>query len=413
MKILIVDDNKENSYLLETLLKGHGYDVVSTANGEEALDQLRLQQFDLIISDIMMPVMDGFQLCRQVKQDTKLKDIPFVFYTATYTDAKDEELALKMGADKFIRKPIEPSEFVQEIQGVLKNLKEGQLKQANPLEIDEKEVLKLYDERLVNKLERKILQLEEANAEIKKAKEALAMYRDELEIKVKERTRELADANKQLKEYGRRITQIQEEERKRIAYELHDNTAQYLSILKLELDALLQSGKIQDPMLREKIEHLEKDASRAFDDVRRYSHDLRPGVLEHLGLQAALEQIVEDINKLKQIPVELHVEGSEPEVSEDVRLAFFRIAQEALNNVRKHARASGATINLRFNHKRVLMTVSDDGSGFDVKEAASRAGGKGSLGLMSMRERASLINATLKIESEPGKGTKIIVKAKL
>ena len=100
-----------------------------------------------------------------------------------------------------------------------------------------------------------------------------------------------------------------------------------------------------------KLEYLEKDAELAFNDVRRYSHELRPVVLEHIGLLASLEQIAEDINKLNCFKVEVEVNGKEPKLSEDVKLGFFRIAQEALNNVRKHAKASRAVISLKFQEK--------------------------------------------------------------
>jgi PAS domain S-box-containing protein len=208
-----------------------------------------------------------------------------------------------------------------------------------------------------------------------------------------------------LKSYAQKITQVQEEERKRIAFELHDDTAQYLAILKLQLDSLINSGTIQDPAILEKLRYLEKDAGRAVDDVRRYSHELRPGVLEHLGLRAALEQIAEDINKLNYFKIEIEVEGKEPKLTEDVKLGFFRIAQEAINNIRKHAKASQGIISLQFRNNRVRMRVIDNGIGFDARESFSRSKGKGSLGLMSMEERAKLIEADLKIESKPGKGT--------
>ncbi len=246
------------------------------------------------------------------------------------------------------------------------------------------------------------------------AEESLIKAKNELETKVAERTQELKEANEQLQQYSRRITQVQEEERKRIAYELHDDTAQYLSILKMEIEGVLRSGKIQSPEIIEKLEYLVKDAGRAFNDVRRYSHELRPTILEHLGLTAALEQIADDMNKLDQanrISVEVNAEGEEPSLSEDVKLGLFRIAQEALNNSRKHSKAGNAVINLKFQKDFIEMTVSDDGVGFDVKKAAVRSGLKGSLGLMSMMERAKLIGADLKIESVPGQGT--VVKAKM
>jgi PAS domain S-box-containing protein len=217
----------------------------------------------------------------------------------------------------------------------------------------------------------------------------------------------------ELKNYAQKITQVQEEERKRIAYELHDDTAQYLAIVKLEIDSIIQSGKIKSPEILEKLKYLEKDAGRAVDDVRRYSHELRPGVLEHLGLVAALDQIIEDIGKLKQLRVELTVEGEERPLSEDVKLGLFRIAQEALNNCRKHSKTLEAVVILRFREKRLEMVIRDDGIGFDIQEARGRTGLRGSLGLMSMQERAKLIGANLKMESQPGKGTTVSLEIPL
>ena len=120
--------------------------------------------------------------------------------------------------------------------------------------------------------------------------------------------------------------------------------------------------------------------------------------------------MVDDYNKLGQLSVKIKVGGEEPESTEEVKLGFFRIAQEALNNIRKHAKASQATITLTFQETQLEMLVSDNGNGFDVKEAATRAGGKGSLGLMSMKERADFIGASLKIESKPGQGTTVKVE---
>jgi signal transduction histidine kinase len=225
---------------------------------------------------------------------------------------------------------------------------------------------------------------------------------------------ELKQAEKRLKDqlqvYARRIIQIQEEERKRIAYELHDDTAQYLSILKMQIDSLLQSGKIRDPEITQKLEYLKRDAERAFHDVRRYSHELRPTILEHQGLQAALKQMADDINKLQQITIVIAVEGMEPDLPEEIKLALFRIAQEALNNICKHAKASQGTVRLQYQGYRVSMTIVDNGTGFDAPKAIKRASELGSLGLASMQERAKLIGASFRIESKPGKGTAVSVE---
>ena len=133
MNILIVEDNDESRYLLESLLKGRGYDVISATNGVEALERLKKERFEMIISDILMPNMDGFRLCRKCKSDDTLRKIPFVFYTATYTDKKDEEFALSLGAEKFIVKPVEPDKFLEILEAVIEEHEAGTLAQVRQL----------------------------------------------------------------------------------------------------------------------------------------------------------------------------------------------------------------------------------------------------------------------------------------
>ena len=118
MKILSVDDKADNLYMLEALLRGHGHEVDSASNGLAALELARVHHYDLIISDILMPRMDGFQLCREIKRDERLKEIPFIFYTATYTDSRDAAFALSLGADRFLVKPVDPEFFLRELSSV-------------------------------------------------------------------------------------------------------------------------------------------------------------------------------------------------------------------------------------------------------------------------------------------------------
>jgi putative nucleotidyltransferase with HDIG domain len=158
--ILIVDDQEQNLYLLKILLEGHGYQVILAANGAEALERARTNPPHLIISDILMPVMDGFSLCQEWKKDERLKNIPFVFYTATYTDPKDEELALSLGASRFIIKPVETEEFLLILEQVIVEAESGKLAVPHESLQDGMLYYRMYNESLIRKLEDKMLELE-------------------------------------------------------------------------------------------------------------------------------------------------------------------------------------------------------------------------------------------------------------
>jgi signal transduction histidine kinase len=164
--VLIVDDNDQNLYFLEVLLKGNGFETISARNGAEALKSALEAPPDLIISDILMPVMDGYALCREWMAHEQLKKIPFIFYTATFTEHQDEELALNLGASKFIIKPQEPGPLMQIINDVL----EGGSANTAPVHTeslpDEHHVLQEYNEALFRKLEKKMMDLEKANREL-------------------------------------------------------------------------------------------------------------------------------------------------------------------------------------------------------------------------------------------------------
>lgn len=158
-RVLIVDDGPENLYLLRALLEGSGYEVDEARHGAEALTKARQTPPALIISDLLMPVMDGYTLLRQWKADARLREIPFVVYTATYTEPKDERLALDLGADAFILKPAEPEPFMIRLREVLERKRRGALSPSHMPQADETVLLKEYSAVLVQKLEEKIQQL--------------------------------------------------------------------------------------------------------------------------------------------------------------------------------------------------------------------------------------------------------------
>lgn len=159
-KILVVDDQEENRFYLETMLKGLGYEPFSVSNGKEALEILEKVDFGIIVSDILMPVMDGYQFCMEVRFNDNYNHIPFVFYTATYIDPKDEEFALALGADHFLRKPMDPAEFAKKIKEIIEDVCKNGFKAKKPQLEKEEQIFKLYNERLVKKLNKKMQDLE-------------------------------------------------------------------------------------------------------------------------------------------------------------------------------------------------------------------------------------------------------------
>jgi CheY-like chemotaxis protein len=161
-KILVVDDNQQNLYFLKVLLSANGFDVEMASNGEEALTLARKAPPYIIVSDILMPVMDGYTLCKLWREDVTLKNIPFIFYSATYTEQKDQDFALKLGADRFIVKPVDPNTFMSILVATEKEFEAGKLVNAKP-PIETETYYKEYNEVLIHKLEDKMFQLEETN----------------------------------------------------------------------------------------------------------------------------------------------------------------------------------------------------------------------------------------------------------
>ncbi len=181
MKILIVEDDEGNRNLLIKQLRAYSHEVTAATNGAEALEQALAQPPDMIVSDILMPKMDGYQLCHECKQNEQLKNIPFVFYTATCTLDEDKKFALSLGVDAFILKPSEPDVFVQTLNEIFEKSKSGALAQPEVAPLEPSLFLAEHNKRIVAKLEKKVTQLEveiterkQAEEELKKSESALA-----------------------------------------------------------------------------------------------------------------------------------------------------------------------------------------------------------------------------------------------
>jgi PAS domain S-box-containing protein len=169
VKILNVDDQAENLYLIEAAARACGHEVISAHNGVEGLKELRTQPVDIIVSDILMPEMDGFRFCREVTTSERFSHIPFVFYSATYTSRTDQEFGLALGASRFVVKPADPAEFIAILEEVFKEREAGELPSHAVAAPDDEDYLKAYNQRLIAKLEQKIGQLDSASKKLAKA----------------------------------------------------------------------------------------------------------------------------------------------------------------------------------------------------------------------------------------------------
>ncbi|MGJ0515763.1 MAG: two-component system response regulator [Methylomicrobium sp.] len=156
--VLIAEDDENSRVLLENTLTATGYHVLSAANGQEAINLAKIQAPDIIVSDIMMPVMDGYNFCRYIKKDEALKQVPFIFYTATYTDHEDEILAFSLGADRFILKPIEMKELLRIMEDAIESSAKGKSVVRKP-QLPDEELAAMHNERLQSKLNKKLAEL--------------------------------------------------------------------------------------------------------------------------------------------------------------------------------------------------------------------------------------------------------------
>jgi signal transduction histidine kinase len=208
-----------------------------------------------------------------------------------------------------------------------------------------------------------------------------------------------------LRFYVRQITEAQEDERKRVARELHDDTAQRLVALSRQLDTLSGDEYGLSAEGFERLEQLQQEIEDTLQGVRRFSRDLRPSVLDDLGLLPALEGLLSNLEK-DGLSTELRTSGATRRLPSDAELALYRIAQEALNNVRRHAHASSVVIHVEFEADRVRISVSDDGHGFQqLSGGTSDYALAGRFGLLGIEERAQLFQGHFHMRSGEGEGT--------
>ncbi|MEW5828354.1 MAG: histidine kinase [Chloroflexota bacterium] len=220
--------------------------------------------------------------------------------------------------------------------------------------------------------------------------------------------RKVRAAQRSLRDYIGVITDAQEDERRRLARELHDDTLQ--SIIALKQRVQLAQKNAPDEASRRSLQELAAIAEQTIENLRRTTRALRPVYLEDLGLVTALEMLARETESVSKIRVVFQKDGVEERLSAPVELALYRMAQEALSNVARHARATQAELGIAFGHDLIEMRIADDGIGFDAPNTPADFAPSGHFGLLGMYERADLIGARLSIKSSTGKGTHLAIQ---
>jgi len=346
--VLIVDDEISVYDFLQIQLEKQGARIIYAQNGIEALRVAAEILPDVILLDVMMPDMDGFETCRRLRSNPVLADVPIVMITAL-DDADSHLQGFKAGVDDFFTKPVDQILLLTRIQNILR----------------------------MNRYRKQI--------------EERANFAKELETK-----------NLLLRELTQNLLEIQETERRFIAAELHDDMGQILTGLKLMLEmASVQSGDD----LKNTLEKSTSIVSELSVRIRNLSLDLRPAMLDDFGLFAALEWLFERFCDQTQIIVEHNFSFRENlRFSKPIETAAFRIIQESLTNAARYAESDRISVNISVNSNLEII-VRDYGQGFDPSIIESKK--YQSNGISSMRERVSLLDGVFSIRSTPGKGTTV------
>ena len=247
-------------------------------------------------------------------------------------------------------------------------------------------------------------------SDYKRLEHELQALNQGLELKVQQRTAELEATNSSLQEVletrGQLYTALlsaQEDERGRIARDLHDSIGQSLTAI------LLHIVELEKDLKDRQLEHLITMLAQALDDVRKISHELRPPLLDALGLEAALQQLARKLSEQSNLSINVLCFGLDSQhIERSKEIAVYRITQEALTNTIRHAQASEVSVVLSLAQQRLQLSVEDNGQGFDVAHEK-----KGHLGLVGMRERAELIGGECLVESSLGQGTTVYVRLPL
>jgi len=333
--VLIVDDDLTARETLVAMLEGERYDLQVAKDGAQALQVLAEIQPDIILLDVMMPGMDGYEVCRRIRSTPELAEVPIILLTAL-DDRASLLRGIEAGADDFLSKPADRRELTARV-------------------------------RTITRLNR---------------------YRT------------LMEQRENIRQMAERTVAAQEEERQRISRELHDDLGQELTTHLLALRNLQEDLSLPVEAIFERLQLLHDQSYEILIKLRRLARDLRPPVLDALGLKVAMQTYCTEFTRRTHLPVIFEADSSLPQFPDIYNITLYRVLQEALTNIVKHAQASQVWVDLSVEDDIVNLTIQDNGIGFSKEKPSSNG-----IGLTGLHERITIAGGTLNINSTPRHGT--------
>ena len=336
VNILMVDDQPAKLLSYEAILKQLDHQLIKATSGREALERMLKNDIAVVLMDVSMPEIDGFELARMIRQHPRFQQTAIIFISAVQLTDLDRLTGYALGAVDYISVPVVP--------------------------------------------------------EVLRAK--VAVFAD-----LHRKSRQLESLNAELQNLSANLIATQDEERRRIARQLHDELGQDLVAAKMMMDSIARCDSTQA------VEHAAASASRlveaAIQQVRDLSHLLHPPLLDEIGLRSALQWYVEGISKTSGIAIALEIDLPDtPRPAPELETAIFRIVQEALTNVFRHSQALKGAVTVRRSDGQVLVSVRDYGKGIGERISATRSMG---VGIRGMKQRASELGGELQIrDADPG-----------
>lgn len=348
VNILMVDDQPSKLMSYEAILSDLGDNLIKATSGREALEHLLKSDIAVVLMDVSMPELDGFELAEMIRQHPRYQKTAIIFISAIHMSDMDRIRAYAQGAVDYLNVPVVP--------------------------------------------------------ELLRAKVSVF-------AELHRRARQLEALNDELRVLSQKLINMQDEERRRLARELHDSLGQELSAVKM-----LSEGIQSDPHLTPTTKRAAEDMSSLIDhsiqQVRSISYLLHPPLLDEVGLRSALEWYAEGLTKRSAIAISIRLEPQEfPRLAPEIEMTIFRIVQEALTNVFRHASAQKADVSVSLQGNQVSTTIYDDGKGISALVSELRPEGLG-VGISGMKQRVKEFGGTLRLQKQdPGTVVEAVIPA--